>query len=150
MTDRVHVTALSEHIDVGLRDIFTNCQSSIAARQIASNEADARACLWPVRSALRMEIVVVDAAAVAKKPREQSEASFALIIHVSTCDSFTRAYIYIHTRNHTLSLYKSFINPEIFLAKIWFNVIIFYIFLIFNLKFNLNRQNFNLDLLYIY
>lgn len=70
-------------------DIFTNCQSSIAVRQIASNEAVARACLRPVLSALRMEIVVVDAAAVAaaKKPIEQSKDSFALIIHIS-CGSF--------------------------------------------------------------
>lgn len=36
------------------------------------------------------------ATAVAKKPREQSEVSFALIIRVSTCDSFTRAYTYTY------------------------------------------------------
>lgn len=68
--------SISEHTGAKPCDIFTNCQSSIAARQIASNEAVARACLRP--ATLRMEIVVVDAvaAAAAKKPIGQSEDSF--------------------------------------------------------------------------
>jgi len=95
----VRVTAA--HTDARPCDIFTNCQSSIAARQIASNEAVARTCLRPVLSALRMEIVVVDAAvaaAAAKKPIGQNKDSFALIyLHIAIFNMDTR----IRIRNHT-------------------------------------------------
>lgn len=95
----VRVTAY-RHTGARPCDIFTNCQSSIAARQIASNEAVARACLRPVLSALRMEIVVVDTATAAKKSIEQSKDLFALIIHMWQFSIW--AYVCIFFLNHAL------------------------------------------------
>lgn len=88
---RVRAThSVSAHTLARPRDIFTNCQSSIAAGQIASNEADARglspACPICTSNGNRR---CGGCCSGEKAEREQSKASFALIVRASTCASLT-------------------------------------------------------------